>query len=236
MFRRIIGLLGYIWLLSACHTINEATYDSALVPVYGTFETSREIDSIVKPYRDSLEKSMGIFLATADVDFTVGRPSSNLGNWVADAIFANQTKAVRLSLPTCCLLNTGGLRSSLNKGKITLGDMYKLMPFDNEIVWVKLPGSSLISIENYLTQSGGEPIANALVRKGKFQINGWRDTTSSFWVITSDYLLNGGDKMTFFKDATEVVHTGKLMRDALVEEAQYQVVLHQDTTIRITWE
>ena len=81
-------------------------------------------------------------------------------NWMADAVFANQTKNVRLSYPTFCLLNTGGIRSSLGIGPVSLGDLYKLMPFDNSIVWVRLPISTLESIESYIEESGGEPISN----------------------------------------------------------------------------
>ena len=45
-----------------------------------------------------------------------------------------QTKNVKLAQPIFCLLNTGGLRSSIGKGTVSLGDIYKLMPFDNTIV------------------------------------------------------------------------------------------------------
>ena len=88
--------------------------------------------------------------------FIVRKPSGNLNNWVADAVFVNQTRNVRLSEPTFCLLNTGGIRSTLNKGEITKGDIYKLMPFDNELVWVKLPIEMLKDIEDYLMTKGGD--------------------------------------------------------------------------------
>jgi 2',3'-cyclic-nucleotide 2'-phosphodiesterase (5'-nucleotidase family) len=165
----------------------------------------------------------------------VGRPSSVLGNWVADALFVNQTKVVRLRQPVMCLLNTGGIRSTINKGDITLGDMYRIMPFDNEVVWLELPATSLAEIESYLRKTTGEPIANAFVKNGKLLVNGWTDTTTSFWVITSDYLANGGDKMTFFSKSRAVNRTGKLLRDVLIEEAIQQQSLVADSSIRIQW-
>jgi 2',3'-cyclic-nucleotide 2'-phosphodiesterase (5'-nucleotidase family) len=156
-------------------------------------------------------------------------------NWVADAVFANQTKMVRLSEPIFCLLNTGGIRSTINKGEVTLSDMFKLMPFDNEIVWVRMPASSITDIESFIRNSGGEPISNARVEQGKLVINGWRETTTSFLVITSDYLLNGGDKASFFAKRLEVNFTGKLMRNALIEEARQQKELQIDTVSRISF-
>lgn len=220
----------------ACSSANIVHVKAEMKPVVAALDTSSSIDSIVRPYHDTLQQQMSEVIAEATVDFVGGRPVSSLGNWVTDALFANQTKFIRLSTPVFCLLNTGGLRASINKGPVTLGDLYKLMPFDNELVWVRLPANSLNDIAIYLKTSGGEPLSNASISKGKLLVNGWRDTTSSFWVITSDYLLNGGDKMTFFQKKMEVNHIGKLLRDALIEEARFQQVLQIDSTIRIKWD
>jgi hypothetical protein len=113
--------------------------------------------------------------------------------------------------------------------------MYRIMPFDNEVVWLELPATSLAEIESYLRKTTGEPIANAFVKNGKLLVNGWTDTTTSFWVITSDYLANGGDKMTFFSKSRAVNRTGKLLRDVLIEEAIQQQSLVADSSIRIQW-
>lgn len=221
--------------LLACSSVNTISVDPGSVKLDASHSSNSTIDSLIMPYKDSLSVEMNVVIVKSEVDFVVGRPSSNLGNWVADAIFVNQTKTVRLSIPTFCILNTGGIRASLNKGDITVGDMYKLMPFDNEIVWVKLPISVLPEIEEYLIKSGGEPISGAIMNKGKLEIGSWREEATHIWVITSDYLMNGGDKMTFFQKKEDVNLTGKLMRDALITEAKEQGVLAEDTTIRISF-
>jgi len=163
------------------------------------------------------------------------RPSSSLMNWVADAIFVDQTRTVRLSTPTFCLLNKGGIRSTINKGNITYGDVFKLMPFDNQIVWVQLPIECLKDIETYLRATGGEPIANARIENGKLLINGMRDDATHFWVITSDYMMNGGDKATFFSKQTAVNHTGRLVRDAIMSEIELVETISADTVARISF-
>lgn len=231
--KKFIGIFIIGAGLLACSSVNTISVHSDTVKVDDRFNSNTSIDSIVMPYRDSLKQEMSEIIAHSNTDFTVAKPGSNLGNWVADAIFVNQTKNVRLKEPTFCLLNTGGVRSTLNKGDITIGDMYKLMPFDNEIVWVQLPVSVLAEIQDYLVMSGGEPISNAKMAKGKLEINGWRENTSHFWVITSDYLMNGGDKMDFFAKRTDTMLTGKLMRDAMITEATEQQVLVEDSTLRI---
>lgn len=194
-------------------------------PVTKTIAADSSLNAFISPYKDSLDKRMNEVLAKAEVDFIVQRPSSNLMNWVANALFVNQTKNVRLTQPVVCLLNTGGIRSSIGKGNVTLGDMYKVMPFDNIVVWVELPISVLPEIEAYLNKTGGEPMANLSLIEGKLSIPSSPENPSHFWVITSDYLLNGGDKMTFFTKRTNVNETGKLLRDILIEEARNQGTL-----------
>jgi 2',3'-cyclic-nucleotide 2'-phosphodiesterase (5'-nucleotidase family) len=176
---------------------------------------------------------MNEVLGKSETDFIVARPSSNLMNWVADAVFVNQTRNVRLAQPLICLLNTGGIRSSIGKGDVTLGDMYKIMPFENTLVWVELPISVIPEIEEYLKKSGGEPISNCKLINGKLEINGIRENTTHFWIITSDYLMNGGDKMDFFKKKTNVNSTGKLLRDILIEELKNQGTMVEDGELRV---
>jgi len=221
--------------LLACSSVNTLSVNSKTEKLTDAYQVNGHIDSLIQPYKDSLSVEMNVVIAEATSDFIVERPGSNLGNWVADAIFVNQTRTVRLSDPVFVLLNTGGLRASLNKGPITIGDIFKLMPFDNELVWVKLPMSALPEIQAYLIKSGGEPIANAQLEKGVLKINGGKEGATHFWVITSDYLKNGGDKMTFFSKAEDVMLTGKVIRNCLIDEAKLQGVLIEDTVKRINF-
>jgi 5'-nucleotidase len=59
----------------------------------------------------------------------------------------------------------------------------------------------------------------------------WEKT--DFWVVTSDYLMNGGDKMVFFEKRSEVVQTGELFRDVLIQFAESTPVLSSNTEMRI---
>ena len=201
--------------------------------VDSSISSSLKIDELIQPYKDSLDKEMNQVIGFSKDNFEIQRPSSSLMNWCADAIFANQTKNVKLAQPIFCLLNTGGLRSTIGKGTVSLGDIYKLMPFDNTIVWVELPISSIAEIEKYLSQSGGEPIANAKLENGKLLINGGIEKMTHFWVLTSDYLMNGGDKMNFFEQRTNAIMNGKLLRNAFIEEVKSQDTLIFNDELRI---
>ena len=201
--------------------------------VDASISSSLKIDELIQPYKDSLDKEMNQVIGFSKDNFEIQRPSSSLMNWCADAIFANQTKNIKLAQPIFCLLNTGGLRSTIGKGTVSFTDIYKLMPFDNTIVWVELPISSIAEIEKYLSQSGGEPIANAKLENGKLLINGGNEKMTHFWVLTSDYLMNGGDKMSFFEQRTNAIMNGKLLRNAFIEEVKSQDTLIFKDELRI---
>lgn len=193
------------------------------------------LTALIAPFKEEMDAQMQLKIAESEHDFIVKRPSSNLMNWMADAVFVNQTRNVRLSLPTFCLLNTGGIRSSIGKGDVLLKDLFKVMPFDNTIIWAKIPMTSLEKISAYLIKSGGEPISNVEMKNGQLLLSsvGENVSVNYFWVITSNYLFNGGDNMNFFKDAVETVETKILIRDVLIQEAKFQKVLLNDSKSRI---
>lgn len=219
--------------LTACSSLSVQNHSSQLIAVEKTEHSQSALEAEIKPYRDSVEWEMGIVIAHADTNFIPERPSGNLNNWAADALLTNQIKNIRLTAPVICLLNTGGLRTTINKGDVTIGDFYKIMPFDNLVVWTRMPVSVIPEIAEYLIKTGGEPIAGAKLENGKLQVNGVTEKTTEIIVITSDYLVNGGDKMYFFQKAIEVIHTGKLIRDCIVTEAKEQGTLISDPTQRI---
>lgn len=221
--------------LLACSSVTHVFFHPSQVKIGSSFISNQHIDSLVQPYKDSLAKEMNLVIGMSSFNFVTARPNGTMNNWFADAIFTNQTENVRLSEPVMCLFNVGGIRSSFNKGPITVGDVFKVMPFDNELVWVKLPITAIKDIEAYLIKSGGEPISNAQILNGKLQLNGVNSQTQFFWVITSDYLMNGGDNMRFFTQKTAVNTTSKLLRNALLEEVKKQGELKIDTTIRVTF-
>ena len=193
------------------------------------------LTTFIAPFKEEMDAQMQLKIAESEHDFIVKRPSSNLMNWMADAVFVNQTRNVRLSLPTFCLLNTGGIRSSIGKGDVLLKDLFKVMPFDNTIIWAKIPMTSLEKISAYLLKSGGEPISNVEMKNGQLLLSsvGENVAVNYFWVITSNYLFNGGDNMSFFDDAVETVETKILIRDVLIQEAKFQEILLNDSKSRI---
>lgn len=220
--------------LLACSSVNTITFENVQIPITKEYEQLNSIDSLIGPYRSELNKEMLEIIAVAPKGFDKGKPNGVLNNWSTDVIYNSQLDKMDNSIPSFCLLNWGGLRNSISKGDVTLGDIFKLMPFDNEIVIVELPMASLGKIEEYLISRNGEPIAGAFLKQGKISfLNVHKESHTSFFVVTSDYLMNGGDNMNFFEDRISTTYAGELLRDVMISAAEKQGTLIWNNEQRI---
>ena len=220
--------------LMACSSVSEIQVGAQYIPI-DNVSYSAKIDSIVLPYRDSLEDEMNVVIGYAPQNFEKGRPNGALNNWVADVVGLSMVDLVG-GKPFMCLLNVGGLRNVINIGPVTIGDIFKVMPFDNEVVAVEMPIEVLPEIEAYLINKRGEPIANVFLTDGKLRIPYLEENIHSFWIVTSDYLMNGGDNMTFFSKRIKEIYLGKLMRDVMIDAVKEQDTLHWNNEQRIILE
>jgi 2',3'-cyclic-nucleotide 2'-phosphodiesterase (5'-nucleotidase family) len=215
--------IGYFFIgasLMACSTYLEPTLSVQSIVVSQDTAASA-LASVLAPYQDSLHREFDQVIAETPQDLIVQRPSSNLMNWCADAVYESQIHSTERTEPVICLLNKGGIRASFGAGSLSLSDFYKLMPFDNRLVWVKFPVWKIPEIEAYLLKSGGEPMSNCTFTSTHLQIKGLTPEMEYIWVLTSDFLATGGDQMTFFIN-TEQIPTNILLRDIFIEQAKHQ--------------
>lgn len=175
------------------------------------------------PYKTELDKDMSQVVAYSDSALTRDGFESSLGNFVLEAI-ENFTDSNRkdIGMNPVIILNRGGLRNNLPKGEITKGNIFEVMPFDNEIVFLKISGQKLmdcitallnekkiISWNLSLTLEKNEP-KNIFLYNGPFNIN------ETYYVVTSDYLAQGGDNCSFFGKPVSYETTGIKIRDAIL--------------------
>jgi 2',3'-cyclic-nucleotide 2'-phosphodiesterase (5'-nucleotidase family) len=181
------------------------------------------IEEVIRPYRDSLETEVKRVLCMNEMDMTKARPESALGNWFADVLMEEALRAYEGDIDFA-LFNTGGIRFSLSKGEVTVGNIFELMPFENELVLVTLPYNEVEDLIRYLQATGGEPVSKlkADLSDATFEnvlIGGQPLEERDYAVLTSDYLSNGGDNMVFFTEGhrKERLNLDLKVRDALME-------------------
>ena len=193
------------------------SYNNEVIEVQSPVDST--VLAIINPYQNGIESQMSEVLCVSEMEMKKGRPESLLGNFVTDLCLNYADAHV-------CVMNTGGLRSTLPKGNVTRGDIYTLMPFENELVVLELDIESFKGLVDYITKRGGEPFSGMKLKassKGydieevfRMQENFDFNKGDKIRVLTSDYLANGGDKMWFFKDK-EQIKVGIKLRDAIID-------------------
>lgn len=183
---------------------------------------------MIAPYREQMREQMEEVLCSTDVELLrlKSEPETVLGNFVADLCLelAREMSPEPIDL---CLLNFGGLRTSIPVGEVSVEDIYTLMPFDNELVIVTLSRAETDSMLHYLARVGGQPVSDLRMRitgdsHAEVTISGEALADRDYRVLTSDYLATGGDKMTFLTEGrrTDYASIGLKVRDAILQKCR----------------
>jgi 2',3'-cyclic-nucleotide 2'-phosphodiesterase (5'-nucleotidase family) len=171
----------------------------------------------IKPWRDSMNAQMGIVIAHAGMPFRMEKPEGALNNLIADIVLSEGTKICQkknLPKPMAALLNYGGVRTSMPQGEIKIGTIYELYPFNNTLVLVALDSIGFIQLCQQIDAGEGHPFAGLQRNCGKAVP---ATVKYPFYLITSDFLASGGDKMEFLKNAETQILIDTLVRDAIIQ-------------------
>ena len=133
--------------------------------------------TIIAPYKLAIDSVMNEVLCVSDMEMKKGKPESLLGNFVTDLCLQQYADVADI-----CIMNNGGLRASLPKGKITRGKIYELMPFENELVVLKLSKYDFLRLLDYLVSRGGEPFSGLSI---KMNAEGKHSLSDENWGINS---------------------------------------------------
>ncbi len=216
-------------LIIACSTQPKLTkVETGSIPFNNADNNSEDkaIAEYIAPYKKAIDAEMNALIIVSESSLVKDLPESGLGNMVSDYTMraANDAfKKLKGKEVDMCLLNNGGLRTSLPKGNITRGKIYELMPFENEIVVLTLSGKKTKELFDYVAYAHGMPMAGVKfgikdTLPGTILIQGKAfDENKNYTVCTSDYLASGGDKMRFFKNPVAVDSVHVKIRTALID-------------------
>ncbi len=185
-----------------------------------------KIIQLYAPYRDSIEKNMQKVISVTVTELEKGKPESLLTNFFADFYIEEGSRICtdkKLDFkPDIGYQNYGGIRVPLPMGDITVGKIFELMPFENELVFVKLTGEQLILFLNQIAAKGGDSVSGVRfgIRDGKASnilIGGLPvDLNKTYWLATNDYVAEGGDELSVFAKRLDYVAPGFRIRDLLI--------------------
>jgi 5'-nucleotidase len=203
--------------------------EGKLIPVSEELNPKKVIETTIKPYKVKVESEMNAVLSFTpnELNRLDGKLESSLGNLMADLCYekANAVFNSRTSKNIdFTMLNFGGIRAGISKGVITMEHAFNLMPFENELVVVELTTDKLSELINYLiSENRAHPISKHLnleITKNGYTLeinNQPVNTSKTYYVLTSDYLQNGGDNMNFFKNPVNLYKTDYKVRNAIID-------------------
>jgi len=216
-FRFFVILLTFNFIISCKST---ATYQTTKIEgkKIGITDQNGEneiIANYIKPYGENIKNDLNSVLAYCPVtqDKNKGTWQTNIGNLLAEITFElgnpiflkRENKNIDI-----CLLNNGGIRSVITKGDVTSRTAFEVMPFENSLIIVGLTGIEIKELAAYfIKEKKPHPLygikiyidaTNSTINKIEIN-NELLVATKLYYVATSDYLANGGDNMTFFKNS-----------------------------------
>jgi 5'-nucleotidase/UDP-sugar diphosphatase len=218
---------------------------SSYLPVTAEIKIDPRIDGIIAGYRAKLDVRFKEVVGESKVFLDAEREriryeETNLGNFVADLV--REYSGARIAL-----INSGSLRASIDAGPITLEDVYKTMPYANEIVVIELTGAQVRQVltrsvmgtrededGGFLHVSGirfkvrGKTIEQVAVGKDEEPLK----PGHIYRVAISDFLASGGDgyKMFVGKPAE---YTGLPLRELIADTIRSRKVIESRVEGRI---
>ncbi len=192
-------------------------------------EASRLDSSIVNlylPYKKVLEKDMNRVISFSNLEMRKGKPESYLTNFLGDLLLDEGSRVAdekKLNMvPDISYFNYGGIRSGLPKGEITVGNVFELMPFENEMVYLELDGKQILEFLNYIARHGGDVVGGVRFKivdekAVAVTVNGKPlNESQNYWVVTNDYVAGGGDGLEVFKERKQYIKSGQKIRDLII--------------------
>jgi len=157
----------------------------------------------LRPFIETAERGLNVKVGSSRVELSRrGGANSSMGNLITQAM-------LEYSNADFAFVNQGGLRTDLPAGDITIGDLLKVMPFDNAVVVVQMPGRMIRDIierksrrgSSGIVQSGAQVLVDPDAPDGervKELLVAGRpiEPETIYRVVTTDYLMQGNSGLT----------------------------------------
>jgi 2',3'-cyclic-nucleotide 2'-phosphodiesterase (5'-nucleotidase family) len=225
----LIATFLFCFLSCEKSTFHNTKITAKNITIDSSFTSKETIKSLIYPYKEKIQKDMEEVLCYSPKNYvkTDGNLQSTVGNLMADMCFeiANPLykKQTKNSIDFV-MFNHGGIRAIIPKGNITRAHAFKIMPFENQLVVATLSGVKIQELVRFfIEKKTAHPLSKQvklILKENDFslKINGEAfDKHKNYHVLTSDYLLNGGDHMNFFNNPEKLVDINVKIRDAIIQ-------------------
>lgn len=230
---KLFGLLLTFLLIVSCsqQKLVVTKIEGEKISITNQLSENTEIDNFIKPYRDYIDKDLSTILAYCpeNLDKSKGEWQTNIGNYLADVTYERSNKVFESRTQKkidFCILNHGGIRSIIPKGNVSARNAFEVMPFENSAAVVELKGEQVMEMIDYLiSEKKPHPLSGIQFTITKdnhpknILIQGKPiDVSKNYFVVTNDYLANGGDNMFFFKKGISRTNLDYKLRNIIIDD------------------
>ena len=222
--KKIILFSVIVFVLVSCSSKTQITaIKGTYIPVTTKTNTDPAIATFIEGYKSKLSEQMDVVIVESTMDMYTGSPESPLTNLTCDAMLSVKTDSM-VADTRVAFMNVHGIRAELSKGEVTVGDVFSLFPFDNEVCIVQMKGNILLELFQNVAETGRAGVSkNAKMTVKDKNINSLLldnkmiDPEKEYTVITIDYLAEGNDGLTALKKADNVYFTKIKLRDYMLD-------------------
>lgn len=196
----------------------DSTYDAQVDP---------KLAKYVDKKRHQMEKQMQVVVGHTEMELESFAPESPLSNFLTDLLLNESSKYIKdtaFDNLDMSMLNFGGIRTSMPAGNVTVGDIYRISPFDNYMTFVLVKGSELRKALEKFTNKLNAPYSGATItyknnRPTQILIQGKPiEDNRMYKLVTLDFISDGGDHLLEGVRYERVESTVVTFRDFLIAE------------------
>jgi 2',3'-cyclic-nucleotide 2'-phosphodiesterase (5'-nucleotidase family) len=249
VLKHFVLLLTFICLISCAEKKYAVTkIEGREIGITDKITEVADVENFIRPYRDKIDADLNKVLSNAPETLDKsGEWQTAMGNFLADITFEKSNAVFQLREKKSidiCLLNHGGIRSIIPKGNVTARTAYEVMPFENSAIVIGLKTEQILEIVNYIiSEKKPHPLKGLTFaidknsRPKDILVNGKPlDSAKTYYVVTSDYLSNGGDNMLFFKKSVAQYDLEYKLRNIIIDYFREHKTIVANKDIRITKE
>ena len=219
-------------------------------------------EALIAEYRKSLDQYRGraLGISTVFLDGTTVNSRSretNLGNLICDAMLWKMADEMDPTLGHVSIMNGGGIRTSIEAGPVSYGQVLEVLPFGSTLARLLLTGQQVRALLEHGVSQVGE-----IESTGRFaQVGGVRyhysadravgqrvlavqvcvagqyvplDDAATYIVLTNSFLMRGGDGYTTFAEGREPIDTGLILADVVADYIVATTPITSEADGRIT--
>lgn len=210
----------------------DSTYDAKVNP---------KLAKYVEKKRHKMEKQMQMVIAHSDVELESYAPESPLSNFLTDILLNESSKYIKdttFDNLDVSMLNFGGIRTSMPAGDVTVGDLFRITPFENYLTFIVLKGSELRKALGRFNNIFNAPYSGATIvyknnKAVKITVQGKPiDDNRMYKFVTLNFIADDGDDLLKDIQYEKIEYTTVTFRNFLIAELKAMTARGEKVTGR----